>query len=259
MKTPRTFAIALLIGSLLAGCQAGGRDVLFQTSTLPALMQGSLDGELTCGRLKAHGDFGLGTFHALDGEMIVLDGRIYRIPADGVAQPVTDDAETTPFAAVTFFEPDKTTTLTGSLDFKHLSAAIDAMLPTKNVPYAVKITGKFKHVKTRSVPRQSKPYPPLVEIAAKQPTFELHTVEGTAVGFRLPDYVQGVNVPGYHLHFLTADRKAGGHILKLTASDVKVEIDSCSAIHVSLPSTPAFRKANLTGPSKVGDMIKIEK
>ena len=258
MRIFRTFAIALLIGPLVIGCQAGRRDVLFQTSTISALMEGAYDGELTCGRLKDRGDLGLGTFDALDGEMIVLDGRVYKVPADGKAYPASD-AEKTPFAAVTFFEPDKTASPPGPLDYKQLAATIDAMLPTKNVPYAVRITGKFDYVKTRSIPRQSKPYPRLVDVAKKQPTFEFRSVRGTMVGFRLPKYVEGVNVPGYHLHFLTADRTAGGHVLKLTASTVKIEIDSCSAIHVSLPTTAGFGKADLSRRSNVGDLIKIEK
>lgn len=258
MRIFRTLALTLLIGPLAIGCQAGSRrDVLYQTSTILALMEGAYDGDVTCARLKTHGDHGIGCFDAVDGEMVVLDGRIYRIRADGWAYPAAD-ADKTPFAAVTFFEPDKTASLTGPLDFKQLTARIDSMLPTRNVPYAVRITGKFAHVKTRSVPRQSKPYPRLIEVAKNQPTFEFHSLRGTMVGFYLPQYFQGVNMTGYHLHFLTADRRAGGHVLKLTASAVKVEIDSCSAVHLAFPATPGFRKADLTR-SPAGEVKKVER
>ena len=90
--------------------------------------------------------------------------------------------------------------------------------PPKTCFYAVMIQGEFSYVKTRSVPAQEKPYPPLAEVTKNQPTFEFTDVTGTMVGFRCPPYVTGINVPGYHLHFLTDDRTAGGHLLEFTVA-----------------------------------------
>ena len=55
--------------------------------------------------LKKHGDFGIGTFDALDGEMIVLDGVVYQAKADGHIYQAADNL-TTPFATVTYFDSD---------------------------------------------------------------------------------------------------------------------------------------------------------
>ncbi len=253
----------LLVASLLivsiSGCShlQQDRDVLFQTSTINALLEGVYDGETTFGELKKHGDFGLGTFNTLNGEMIGIGGEFYQVKADGVAYPVGDSAET-PFAVVTFFEPDKTVWLDNAENYEQLKQYLDPLLPTKNIFYAVKITGIFKYIKTRSVPAQSKPYPPLVEVVKNQPTFEFHNVKGTIAGFRCPDYVKGINVPGYHLHFITADRKAGGHLLQCQMKNVKIEIDYTSEFYMVLPKSAEFYKTGLT-EDKQRELEKVEK
>ena len=251
-------AAILLPLALAAGCAGTAeRDVLFQTSTLGALVEGVYDGNLAIGELKKHGNFGVGTFDALDGEMVMLDGRVYRVRADGKAEEVAD-GETTPFATVTFFEADHTGSAVGAFDLAHLEALLDKLLPTKNIPYAVKIEGTFAYVKTRNVPRQTKPYPRLPEVAAKQPTFEFENVRGTLVGFRCPQYAEGLNFPGWHLHFLTADRTAGGHVLELVTDKVRFAIDYTFAIHIALPKGGGFWEADLAG-EKTADLYRAEK
>jgi acetolactate decarboxylase len=262
--------LLLVAAALAAGCaERAERDVLFQTATLGALVEGVYDGNLAVGELKKHGDLGVGTFDALDGEMVMLDGRVYRVRADGKAEEVGDE-ETTPFAAVTFFEADHTGSLEGPFDLARVEEMLDTVLPTKNIPYAVKIEGTFARVKTRSVPRQTKPYPRLPEVAAKQPTFEFENVRGTLVGFRCPQYAKGLNLPGWHLHFLTADRTAGGpcsercsllqggHVLELVTDKVQFAIDYTFAIYVALPKGGGFYKADLAG-EKSADLHRAEK
>lgn len=251
------FAVLLAAAALGCGRTSADRDVLFQASTLDALLEGAYDGELTCAQLKAHGDFGLGTFDALDGEMVVLDGVVHQVKADGkVYRP--DGNTKTPFAAVTFFEAETHALLRDASDLDALTRTIDEMLPTKNVPWAVKVTGEFEHVRTRSVPRQERPYRRLAEVTRDQPTFEFHDVAGTLVGFRLPEYVRGLNVPGYHLHFLTADGTRGGHVLKLRTKYVRIELDACSSLTVALPRTAAFEQADLSG-ERTGELEAVEK
>jgi len=251
-------AAILLPLALAAGCaEKAERDVLFQTSTLGALVEGVYDGNLAVGELKKHGDLGLGTFDALDGELVMLDGRVYRVRADGKAEAVGDE-ETTPFATVTFFEADHTGSFEGPFDLALVEEMLDKVLPTKNIPYAVKIEGTFARVKTRSVPRQTKPYPRLPEVAAKQPTFEFQKVEGTLVGFRCPQYAKGLNLPGWHLHFLTADRTAGGHVLELVTEKVRFALDYTPAIRIVLPEGGAFWEADLAG-DKSADLKRAEK
>lgn len=237
--------VAFLILALSGCCQSPeNRDVLFQTSTIGALLEGVYDGELTCRELKKQGDFGIGTFNALDGEMIGLRGKFYQIKADGVAYPARDSMKT-PFAVVTFFEPDKSVLLDRAVDYKELEQYLDKLLPTKNIFYAIKIEGDFKYIKTRSVPRQNKPYPPLVEVVKNQTIFEFRNVKGAIVGFRCPAYVAGINIPGYHLHFITENRKAGGHLLECQMQNVKIEIDYTSEFYLALPQSGAFYRTDL--------------
>ena len=207
---------------------------LFQTSTVDALLEGKYEGDVSFAELGENGDFGLGTFDALDGEMICLDGSFYQVKADGLAYAVEKRART-PFAVVTVFEPDTSQTISKPRDFEALRDHLDEIIGGGAVCAAIRVDGRFEYVKTRSVPRQHKPYPPLVEVVENQPTFELHDVSGSLVGFRFPDYAQGLNVSGYHFHFITADRSAGGHVLGCTLARGTLYIDHEGDLRLEVP------------------------
>jgi len=239
------FASFLVLVFLIPGAIASENDTLFQTSTISALMQGVYDGNMTFKDLGAHGDFGIGTIQALDGEMVGLDGEFYQVKSNGIAYRVRDSMKT-PFAEVTFFKPDETIALNGSSNLTELESRLDSSLVTKNLFYGIRIDGTFDYVKTRSVPMQSKPYPPLSEAAKAQKIFEFHNVKGTIVGFRCPDYIQGVNVPGYNLHFITLDRSAGGHLLDFNLENARVLVDSISELDLALPENEEFYQADLS-------------
>jgi acetolactate decarboxylase len=212
---------------------------------------------MTFGELKRHGDLGLGTFNNLDGEMIGLDGVFYQIKADGIAYPV-DDLMKTPFAVVTFFESDKTKEIDKPVNYEQLKLFLNSMLPTENIFYAFKIEGTFEYIKARSVPWQNKPYPPLVEIVKNQPIFEFHDVKGTLVGFWFPDYMKGINVPGYHFHFITEDKRAGGHLLECQTENIRIGIDYTSNSYLSLPEDDDFYNAELS-KENLDALEKVEK
>jgi acetolactate decarboxylase len=251
--------ITLGLAVIAAGCSAQyqGRDNLYQVSTIGALMQGVYDGSVRAGDLPAYGDVGVGTFEALDGEMIEIDGVVYQVKLDGTARPAPGDVKI-PFAAVTFLDVDQAATLAEPLDAGGLQAYIDKMLPTQNVFFAVRIDGKFKYMKTRSVPAQQKPYPPLTEAVKNQQVSEFSDIEGTIVGFRCPPYVEGVNVPGYHFHFLDKDRKKGGHVLDLKVDNVAIQLDSTANFIMVLPDNAAFKGANLGAVPQQG-LQQVEK
>jgi acetolactate decarboxylase len=242
----KSFCALFLILSLgVWGIAHGQTDVLTQVSTIDALMTGVYDGEKTLGWLREKGDFGHGTFNTLDGEMVVLDGQVYRVTAAGTVERPPMETKT-PFASVTFFEPDRNLPLEPGIDFQRFVQKVGSLLPSPNIFYAMKITGTFRTVKARSVPAQKKPYRPLSEVVKTQPVFELKNVQGTIVGFWCPPYVKGINVPGYHLHFLTADRKAGGHVLDFNVEKAILEIDDTRELSLVLPSDSAFDQADLT-------------
>ena len=251
-------ALVILTVSTVLGCaHVQKNDVVFQSSTINALLKGIYDGDVSFGELKNNGDFGIGTFNALDGEMIGLEGSFYQIKDDGVAY-LAEDSMKTPFAVVTFFAPDKTVMLDTTDNYKQLKTYLDSLLPSQNIFYAIRMEGKFKYIKTRSVPGQKKPYPPLVEVVKDQSIFEFQDIEGTIVGFRSPDYVRGINVPGYHMHFITRDRKAGGHLLECRIQDVKVEIDNINNLFIALPHGGEFYSVDLAQDKKT-DLETVEK
>ncbi|MQY66519.1 MAG: acetolactate decarboxylase [Clostridia bacterium] len=235
MKIIRYLLVVTSLVVAISGCSClqENKDVLFQTSTMNAIFKGVYDGEITYKQLRQHGDFGIGTFNGLDGELFALEGKFYRIKADGIAYPV-DDSMKTPFAVVTFFEPDKSVLLDETFDYEQLQQYLDNLLPTKDIFYAIKIKGTFKYIKARNIPRQNKPYPQFSEVVKSQLIFEFHNVEGTMVGFWCPAYLEEINVPGYHLHFITKDKKTGGHLLECQVQDVKIEIDYTPEFHVAL-------------------------
>ncbi len=208
--------------------------VLFQASTIGALLGGAYDGDLSFGELRSHGDLGLGTLNGLNGEMICLDGCFFRADAAGGIHPVKD-AEMTPFAVLTQFGPTVDERIEGAASFAELGARLDQLAPEGAGSFAVRIDAEFELIHARSVPRQSPPYRPLAEVLAKQSVFDLHEVEGTMVGFRFPSYVEGIEVGGLHLHFISADRRRGGHVLDSRSASLRVRIDASDQLHVELP------------------------
>jgi acetolactate decarboxylase len=219
-------------------------EVIFQHSTLGALLVGLYDGDLRFDRLLQRGDFGVGTFQGVDGELVVLDGKAYRIRVDGVASEVAGSS-LTPFAVVTFFEPDLTFDLAAVDSFESLQEQIDAILPSDNLLYAVQVNGVFSQLTTRSVAAQDRPYPALAEVVAGQTTFDFENIEGTMVGFRLPSYLSGINATGYHFHFIDQARQTGGHVLSFSATNLKVEIDISKRLEMDLPEQVDFLEASL--------------
>jgi len=212
---------------------------LLQTSTIEGLLEGNYDGDVTFDELAKSGDFGLGTLDALDGEMVALDGAFYQVRADGRAYPVGGRTRT-PFAVVTFFEPGPPQELEGPLDLAGLCSVVDGLIGETDGCCAVRVDGSFERVRTRSVPRQRRPYPPLAEVVEGQPTFELAGVGGSLVGFRFPDYARGLNVPGYHFHFITEDRAAGGHVLALRLVGGELRVDREADLRLELPPEVAL-------------------
>ena len=222
--------IAIFIGS----CSTTQQNTITQISTIDAILAGAYDGQMACEELLSYGDLGIGTFHRLDGEMILLDGKLYQVHYDGtVSSPHV--SLTTPFAAVVAFAPDITAPVHKGADFHGLENIVNKAVPNMNIFCAVKVHGRFSVMKTRSVPPQEKPYPPLTEVTKSQQVFSFQNVSGTIVGFRSPPYVKGINVPGYHLHFISDDITSGGHVLAFIVENGVAEIDTCNRLLMILP------------------------
>jgi len=240
-------AVLLVVPAVLPVTRAGDRDpdLLYQVSTIDALMQGAYDGVVPVAEMMRHGDFGLGTFDGLDGEMVVLDGTCYRVGMDGAAAAV-DGGVMVPFADVTLFEREQIVPGISGSNFTQVTADLDAALPSKNLFTAIRLDGTFPTVKARSVPRQGKPYPPLAEAVSRQAVFEWHNITGTVAGFYTPPFAKGIGVTGYHLHFLSADRVTGGHVLDLAVEDTQAVMDITPRFTMVLPTSGDFIGVDLS-------------
>jgi acetolactate decarboxylase len=235
----------MLLLMLLLPTALGADDALFQTSTINALMMGDFYGSMSLKELKSHGDFGLGTLDRLDGELVGLDGEFYQVKSDGNVYPVNDTA-TTPFAEVAFFKAEDNISLNGTYNLTQIESYLDSKRPTRNIFYAIRIDGIFEYVKTRVPEAQREPYPRLTEALGTQKIFQFNNTTGTVIGFWWPSYAEGINVPGYHLHFITGNRSAGGHLLDIRLHRATVAIDELTELDMALPNDKAFYQADLS-------------
>ncbi|QGY40530.1 acetolactate decarboxylase [Pseudodesulfovibrio cashew] len=217
---------------------ADDSSVLFQIGNGNSLLAGAFDGSFTCAELLEHGDLGIGTFAGFDGEMVISGDSVYQIRSDGSVHVMLPQA-TTPFAMATFFKADLRLTLTNVTSREDFIQRLQQKLPAKNLFYAIKATGFFEHIKTRSIPKQQKPYPPLAEVVKTQPEFVYDHTEGSIMGFYCPEITKSIAVPGFHFHFLSKDKDGGGHLLELQAKTIIVELDTISRMYLVLP-TDAF-------------------
>lgn len=217
---------------------------LFQVSTIGALVKGVFQGCVRAGDLKRHGDFGLGTFRDLDGEMVMLDGHCYQAVAKGKIHEAEDDWQL-PFAVATRFTADRTERIENVIRFDDLTGRIDPLRPSQNVFVGLRIDGVYDFLNMRAICK-AKPGEDLVEATSHQSVFTSTDVEGTIVGFWTPTFARTLNVPGYHLHFISADRKLGGHVLDVRAKDLNLALHLETEFHVALPETEKFLQADLT-------------
>lgn len=139
-KYVKVLLVCFIVCALLTGCTGNtpAQDTLYQVSTLDSLMQGVYDGELMLEELLQRGDFGIGTFDALDGEMVILDGWC-------------------------------------------------------------------------------------------------------------PDYLSGINLAGYHLHFLSEDHTMGGHLLECSIENAAISIDTVTQFQMLLPQNEHFLQTDFGG------------
>lgn len=230
------------------------RHTIFQNSLMSALLDGIYDGEMTVGELLGHGNFGIGTFDALDGEMIVLDGVCYQVRGDGTASRAKLN-QRSPFAVMTNFVPLIQARPPRGLRRSELAGFIDDLQPSENFMYAVRITGTFKEVTVRTVTKQEKPYRPMVEATGDDAELNFTDVDGILGGFRTPVYEKGIGVPGCHVHFVDTARTSGGHVLDFTLGSGLVELCPGTDLNLRLPLTAQFSAAELD-PQDLDDQIR---
>ena len=238
------------------------QDCLYQVSTLQALMEGDYYGQMTVEDFLKRGDIGIGTLEGVNGEVIVLDGVCYQALVDGTVAKVAND-ETVPYGVVTTFNVDYTVELNDTLSMPELTAALDSVVAKNATPNAFvvcKIKGTFPKMNFRSIAKQQEPYVPFIEVVAKDSKkYEYENLEGTLIAFYCPPYVGGVNMPGWHLHFLSNDASKGGHVLDLTMAKGTAQIDRTDAFCMYLPNDDVFKNANLLDKEEVIEITESAK
>lgn len=229
------------------------KNKLFQVSTLQALAMGYTRAVMPVRELMQHGNFGLGTFVDLNGEMIVLDGTCYQADADGNTHTVPGDIDV-PFAAVAFLEEERWITLPENLDYDRLKDELNNRIEEGfglNSMHMVRIDGYFEEVRARSEEPYRSQHVSLKEILSKtQKDFTFRELKGTLVCVYFPDYMDGINAPGWHLHFLSEDRAYGGHVFGFKMTHGTAVIDKIQNLEIQLPSDPAFDTYSLKNASQ---------
>lgn len=208
------------------------KKTLYQVAAYNTFILGNYTGFVSFSELAKHGNFGLGTLNGL-GEMVELNGVFYQIGIDGKSVKI-DPSETTPYATVTFFQADQTLQVS-NLNYTQLKDSITQVLPNQDSIYAIKVSGYFDYAQTRSEPKQTQPYQNITIALQNQVLFNLTDVSGTAVGFWFPSNMNGVDLPGYHFHFITDDCTTGGHLLDCITGNVTVQIDQINKYELVLP------------------------
>lgn len=247
-----------LTASLLAGAMlfntasttmaapAQDKETIYQVALLQSLAMGYFDDVVTVKELKTHGDTGIGTFEGLDGEMIVLDGVVYRANQNGKINVVKDSVRV-PFSNVTFFEKDFSVKLRNLTDKSEFESTLNAQIDKHGINnfYMVKIPATFAEIQIRSEQGQVEPYPTLVEaLQATQKEFTLQNISGTLVGFYCPAFMSSLNSTGWHFHFISDDKKIGGHVLGLHLESGEAQFDKTEAFRMILPKKQNFQTLN---------------
>lgn len=230
---------------------------MFQVSTLQALALGYSRAVIDADELMRHGNIGLGTFEDVNGEMIVVDGHCFR--ADETGKINEADGKTgVPFSSVTFFKEMRRYD-TGSMDSinslkEWLTLHIEEDFGLNSM-HIVRIDGTFKKVCARSESGYKAQHVTLKDSLSKtQKDFYFDDLEGTLVCVYYPDYMDGINASGWHLHFVSADRKKGGHVFDISMEKGTACFDKITNIEIKLPYEPAFDTYALKDASK--DEIK---
>jgi len=220
-------------------------EYIFHYSVLSALNDKVFTGDLQISELKKHGDLGLGTYNYLDGEMVIIDGTVYKVYPDGEIVEA-DNKAYSPYAMITNFDAEKSMEVTDIAGYAEFQELLLKQLPSRNIFYAFRIRGTFRYLKTGTVSRQNRPFTKrLKEILDDRPVYEAKNTSGTMVDLWCPDYMIDINAPGFHLHFIADDKSIGGHLLELEIERATVEIDVIRGYRMQLQDSEEFDNTKL--------------
>ena len=122
----------------------------------------------------------------------------------------------------------------------------------ENNIYACRIDGYFNEIYARSEKKQhSEPYKTFAKVLeTDQREFEFKNVSGSLVCVYFPQYMDGLNVAGWHVHFISDDRTMGGHVFDCSLQEGKAYMGRTEGFTFLVPKTKFFQKLTLTDVSK---------
>jgi len=251
-------SIILVISALLFTLESYTQQ-LFQFGHADAFVSGLYKGIFPLQELNTYGDFGLGAPDMVDGELTILDGMAYQSTADGKTIQAPASSKT-PFVIVTNFKADTLARLSSFSSLTDLYTQLSTYLPNKHAIYAIKLRGSFDRIKTRAFPKvNAANIVPLAQMLDKQKFFEQDKVDGTLIGFWIPSYLAGINIAGFHFHFLSNNMALGGHVLEIMSSqNTQVEIAKLEDFLLRIPDEANYRRYPFTGENN-SDLKKVEK
>ena len=216
---------------------------MYQVSTLQALMLGYSKAVVSVSELLDHGNIGLGTFTDVDGEMIVLDGSCYRAMENGDIAAAESDRGV-PFSTVCDMKESTHIAFGFNGNIEALKTELNNIIDSHfglNSMHMARIDGTFELVDARSESGYESVHVDLKTILGKtQKAFQFENITGTLVCVYFPDYMDGINASGWHLHFISDDRKHGGHVFDIIMKSGKGQISKINSIELKLPDEPIF-------------------
>lgn len=209
-----------------------------------ALVNQIYTGDMTPIDMLKKGQFGLGTADNLDGELVALDGVVYKIELDGSLIKAPADLSA-PYMTMFKFNPSKHIVLKEVNSLAELGEKLTAQMTSKNSFYAYKITGTFSHLKMASAEKVENDSVPLMEYLKTRVMYTKENIKGTLVGLYTPEYLGNISIPGMHFHFVSSDKKLGGHLEGISFEQVNVDIEEINKINLTLPQVAKFREHKL--------------
>jgi acetolactate decarboxylase len=217
---------------------------LYQIGTFAAVLNGAVNGDVNYQLLKQKGNFGLGTFNGITGEMVAYQGQFYQIGEKGITLSVADETKT-PYAQVIQFNPTTSYSLMNIDNFKQL---VDSLLPAfnnQNRAYAIHIHGQISYLKLRGRTRRK----PGDSVPQEIP-YEAQNVKGDMIGFYFPDHLLSLTTPGLHLHFLSEDKQHSGHVMDVKFTAAMVELQPITDLNLHMPDTVEYQSPKVPVPTR---------
>jgi acetolactate decarboxylase len=167
-----------------------------------------------------------------------------------------------PFSAVAKLRGEREFPLENMKDIQSIRTELTRKIEERfglNSMHEIRIDGLFEKVDARSeAPYRSHHVTLKTVLDSNQTAFVFENIRGSLVGVYFPDHMDGINMPGWHLHFLSDDRTKGGHVFDVSIKEGTVRLDKINRVEIYLPKDAAFDTYSLKNVSEE-EINKVEK